>query len=132
MQQTDDDLSVAVGELPNFRPRAEQFEDVGGEYPDESLTYAMPETVKKFIQFFYERVRSGSIYEIQDAYETTWHKLTERCAATVMLPLEYSPTTASSRPIRGHRQKRSSHCVTEMRRSSSFTRSCTTGTYMPN
>jgi len=85
MQQTDDDLSVAVGDLPNFRPHAEQFEE-DGEFPDDSMQYAMPDSVKNFIKFFYDKVRSRSLYEIQDIYETTWHKLTERFYKTEPWP----------------------------------------------
>ena len=52
-----------------------------GEFPDDSMQYAMPDSVKNFIKFFYDKVRSRSLYEIQDIYETTWHKLTERWVA---------------------------------------------------
>jgi len=34
--------------------------------------------VTNFIKFFYNHVRARSIYDIQEVYETTWHKLTER------------------------------------------------------
>merc|ERR1712166_797245 len=78
MQQTDDDLGVALGDLPNFRPHAEQFEDDDKAYAGEQLQYEMHDTVKNFIKFFYDKVRARSLYEIQDVYETTWHKLTER------------------------------------------------------
>jgi len=77
MQQTDDELGVALDDLPNFRPQTEQFED-NYQYVQDDVEYAMPDTVKNFIKFFYDKVRARSIFEIQDVYETTWHKLTER------------------------------------------------------
>ena len=80
----------------------------------------MPDTVKNFIKFFYDKVRARSLFEIQDVYETTWHKLTERYPTNVHdIACDHSPTTGagSTRTTHGLQQRQSSHSATVMRSS---------------
>jgi translation initiation factor 3 subunit L len=75
------DAMLPAGELPNFRaPRAEfEVEDYGS-YPEtqDEGQYQMNDTVTNFISYFHRHVVEQNIYDIQDIYDTTWHKLTER------------------------------------------------------
>merc|ERR1712086_138384 len=73
-------MELPAGDLPNFRPRHEsQFEvDEYAEEEGNSEQYQLNDQVVNFIKYFYNQVRQRNVYEVQDVYETTWHKLTER------------------------------------------------------
>jgi translation initiation factor 3 subunit L len=68
-------------DLPNFRPHRSEFEvdedftDLHEEHEEE---YQLNDQIVSFIKYFYNHVRQCNVYDIQEIYETTWHKLTER------------------------------------------------------
>jgi len=70
-----------AGDLPNFRPRTSEFQV--DDYTEESEAqseqqYFLNDQIKNFIGYFYNHVRQRNIYDVQEIYETTWHKLTDR------------------------------------------------------
>merc|ERR1711962_1506524 len=42
------------------------------------LDYAVPEQVKKFLQYFQDMIKEGNVYEVNNLYETSFPKLTDQ------------------------------------------------------
>merc|ERR1712205_241904 len=80
----DDSASMALANssMPNFRPhRGEEFEvdQQYDQYGDgQEAQYQLNSQVQEFIKYFYRHVRERNMYDIQDIYDTTWHKLTDK------------------------------------------------------
>jgi len=69
-------------DVPNFRPHhtSEFALDAEDDYAGggDEQEYQLNEQIQNFIRYFYNHVRQQNVYEIQEIYETTWHKLTDR------------------------------------------------------
>ena len=49
-----------------------------GDPVQDRLDYAVPDQVKKFLQYFQDMIKEGNVYEVNNLYENSFPKLTEQ------------------------------------------------------
>ena len=49
-----------------------------GDPVQDRLDYAVPDQVKKFLQYFQDMIKEGNVYEVNSLYENSFPKLTEQ------------------------------------------------------
>ena len=49
-----------------------------GDPVQDRLDYAVPDQVKKFLQYFQDMIKEGNVYEVNNLYENSFPKLTDQ------------------------------------------------------
>ena len=57
-----------------------------GDPVQDRLDYAVPDQVKKFLQYFQDMIKEGNVYEVNNLYENSFPKLTDQYFKTSPWP----------------------------------------------